>query len=110
MIGKDGVTLQQHRVTSHTARIVQIWCKNNFKSVKQSSTNQSMTTSEESQVKSLTTSSYMSNILQGGGAYLDIVPVKVSTKDETIQTYALLNSMSDRTFCEAHLIHKLNIC
>ena len=50
----------------------------------QSSTNQPMT-SKESQVKSLATSSRMSNTLQGRGTYLDIVPVKVFTKDETIQ-------------------------
>ena len=74
----------------------------------QSSTNQP-TTSEESQVKSLATSSRMSNTLQGRGTYLDVVPVKVFTKDETIQTYALLDSGSDRSFCEARLIRELNI-
>ena len=74
----------------------------------QSSTNQP-TTSEESQVKSLATSSRMSNTLQGRGTYLDIVPVKVFTKDETIQTYALLDSGSDRSFCEARLIRELNV-
>ena len=30
--GIKGITLQQDRATSHTARLVQDWCKDNFKS------------------------------------------------------------------------------
>ena len=41
------------------------------------------------------------------GAYLNIVPVKVSKGDAVIRTYALLDSGSDRTFCERHLVEKL---
>ena len=51
----------------------------------------------------------MSNTLQDRVTYLDIFPVKVITEDETIQTSALLDSESDRIFCKARLIHKLNL-
>ena len=30
--GNEGITLQQDRATCHIARMVQDWCKNNFKS------------------------------------------------------------------------------
>ena len=41
------------------------------------------------------------------GAYLDIVPVKVSKGDVVIRTYALLDSGSDRIFCKRHLVEEL---
>ena len=34
------------------------------------------------------------------GAYLDIVPIKVVSNDDAVEAYALLDSGSDRTFCE----------
>ena len=47
------------------------------------------------------------NSLNERGIYLDIVPVQVFGKDVTIQTYALLDSGSDRTFCERRLVDEL---
>ena len=38
-----------------------------------------------------------------------IILIKVFTEDEAIQTYVLLDSGSDRIFCETRLISKLNI-
>ena len=32
VIGNKGITLQQDRATPHTARLIQNWCKDNFKS------------------------------------------------------------------------------
>ena len=43
------------------------------------------------------------------GAYLDIVPVSVTCNDRTIATYALLDSGSDRTFCERQLTAQLGV-
>ena len=42
-------------------------------------------------------------------AYLDIVPVKVSKGDFVVRTYALLDSGSDRTFRERHLVEELGV-
>ena len=47
------------------------------------------------------------NSLNERGIYVDIFPVQVFGKDVTIQTYALLDSASDRTFCECRLVDEL---
>ena len=41
------------------------------------------------------------------GVYLDIVPVQVLADGGVIQTYALLDTGSDRTFCERRLAQEL---
>ena len=41
--------------------------------------------------------------------YLDIVPVKIVAGDTTVHTYALLDSGSDRTFCERRLVDELSL-
>ena len=43
------------------------------------------------------------------GAYLDIVPIKVVSNDDAVETYALLDSGSDRTFCEKQLMEELGL-
>ena len=43
------------------------------------------------------------------GAYLDIVPLKVCSGNMIIHTYALLDSGSDRTFCERRLATELGV-
>ena len=60
---------------------------------------------ESSNVKTLATSCIKpsTNLLNQRGIYLDVVPVQVFGKDVTIQTYALLDSGSDETFCERRL-------
>ena len=42
-------------------------------------------------------------------AWLDIVPVRVRIKDREVTTYALLDTSSDKTFCERTLIDKFEI-
>ena len=62
-----------------------------------------------SNVKTLVTSCMKpsTNSLNERGIYLDIVPVRGFGKDVTIQTYALLDSGSNRTFCERRLVDEL---
>ena len=43
------------------------------------------------------------------GAYLGIVPIKVVSNDDAVETYALLDSGSDRTFCEKQLMKELGL-
>ena len=43
------------------------------------------------------------------GVYLDIVPIKVVSNDDAVETYALLDSGSDRTFCEKQLMEGLGL-
>ena len=64
---------------------------------------------KSSNVKTLSTSCMkpLTNSLNERGIYLDIVPVQVFGKDVTIQTYALLDSGSDRTFCKRRLVDEL---
>ena len=70
---------------------------------------QSKNSEKSFNVKTLATSCMKPSInsLNEQGIYLDIVPVKVFGKDVTIQTYALLDSGSDRTFCERRLVDEL---
>ena len=41
--------------------------------------------------------------------YVDKVPVQFLGKDTTMQTYALLYSGSDRTFCEHRIVDELSL-
>ena len=43
------------------------------------------------------------------GAYLDIVPIKVVSNDDAVEMYALLDSGSDKTFCEKQLMEELGL-
>ena len=56
--------------------------------------------------KSLVT---LSKLAQSSKIYLDIVPVKVKSDTGFILTYALLDSGSDRTFCEHRLAEELKL-
>ena len=51
----------------------------------------------------------MSKLTQSSKVYLDIVPVKVKSDTGFILTYALLDSGSDRTFCEHRLTEELKL-
>ena len=58
------------------------------------------------EAKSLAT---LSKLTQSSKVYLDIVPVKVKSDTGFILTYALLDSGSDRTFCERRLAKELKL-
>jgi len=57
---------------------------------------------EPSKAKFLAMSSKNSGLYSR--AFLDIVPVKVCSESSVIHTYALLDSGSDRTFCDERLV------
>ena len=67
--------------------------------------------SETQEIKSLATLSKGSSQTSNSRVYLDIVPVKVVVEDSNIvvQTYALLDSGSDKTFCEKRLAEQFNL-
>ena len=58
------------------------------------------------EAKSLAT---LSKLTQSSKVYLDIVPVKVKSDTGFTLTYALLDSGSDRTFCERRLAEELKL-
>ena len=64
---------------------------------------------ESSNVKTLATSCIKPSTksLNKQGIYLGTVPIQVFGKAVTIQTYALLNSGSDRIFCERRFVDRL---
>ena len=61
------------------------------------------------ETKTLALSSRTSGITTSSRAYLDIVPVKVKSNDHVVYTYALLDTGSDRTFCEQCLAKRLDL-
>ena len=58
--------------------------------------------------KSLATSIQMA-CLTRFEAYLDIVPARVKGKDNAVLFYVLLDSRSDKTFCECGIVNKLRV-
>ena len=61
-------------------------------------------------VKSLTMSSNSSCATSKTRSYLDVIPVKVNSNGKSICTYALLDTGSERTFCEQRLVDEMNPC
>ena len=61
-------------------------------------------------VKSLTMSSNSSCATSKTRSYLDVIPVKVNNNGKSICTYALLDTGSERTFCEQRLVDEMNPC
>ena len=65
-------------------------------------------TTADVKVKSLAAYSKNSKLFTSKtGVYLDIVPVQVLAGGGVVQTYALLDTGSDRTFCERRLVQEL---
>ena len=61
------------------------------------------------EAKTLVTLSQLAIAGHKRSVYLDIVPVKIVAGDTAVHTYALLDSGSDRTFCERCLADELSL-
>ena len=62
-----------------------------------------------SEAKTLATLSQPAIAGHKRSVYLDIVPVKIVAGDTAVHTYALLDSGSDKTFCERRLADELSL-
>ena len=74
-----------------------------------STTSKSQECSSEDKLQDAKSLATLSKLTQSSKVYLDIVPVKVKSDTGFILTYALLDSGSDRTFCEHHLAEELKL-